>query len=216
MPETGLLWGSACIWVAFALPHPKKFPRSNFHVAWWREQCFSIPCSIKCRFGQGFAVLSSELGSLPSPLPRGGKVGKPSAPITLAGPEHPAGGLPVPRNISKMQKTAIQTTDVQPSSLVALGTHMSVAAGCRAWSPSRMSPHHRGAGTPLLCKCPKAEPWRGLMPRVVAVKDTSQGLSLFPCGTTFFSLKFYEYSFSCKIPSIAVPIRYSYKDKNPL
>lgn len=126
--------------------------------------------------------LSSELGSLRSCLARGGKVGNPSASITLAGPQHPAGGLPVPRNTSKNQnicKTAtIQTSNIYPGFLVALQNPISLEVGFRGWSQSRMSTCHRGAGTPLCCEHPKAEPWRWLMPHVVTVKDMGQGLSL--------------------------------------
>lgn len=182
-------WASAAqIWVAFSLPHPRKCPRNNFRVRQLREQWFFICCSIKCRFVQDVGVsacrqwLSSELGSLRSCLARGGKVGNPSASITLAGPQHPAGGLPVPRNTSKNQnicKTAtIQTSNIYPGFLVALQNPISLEVGFRGWSQSRMSTCHRGAGTPLCCEHPKAEPWRWLMPHVVTVKDMGQGLSL--------------------------------------
>lgn len=172
--ETGLPQRSAQIWVAFSLSHPRKFPRNNFHVRQLRGQWFFICCSIKCRFVQDAGLsacrgwLSSELGSLRSCLARGGKVGNPSASITLAGPQHPAGRLPVPRNTSKNQKicknATIQTSNVYPGFLVALQNPISLEVGFRGWSQSRMSICHRGAGTSLCCEHPKAEPWRWLMP----------------------------------------------------
>ena len=187
--ETGLLWCSTWIQVAFSLPHSRKFPK-NIFSHWSRALCG----------------------------PAWPEVGKPSASITPTGPEHPAEGFPVPTNTSKKAKivenSTILMTNVYPSFLIALQIHISLETECRGWSLSRMSPCPRSVRTPPCCEHPEAEPWQWLMPHVVTVKDI-RPLSLCPRGIGFFSFKFYEYSFSYEIFDIVVPARYFNMAKKP-
>lgn len=170
----------------FSFPAPGKSQRIIFMSRWLREQWFFTCCSIKCRcvWDRGVSLcgqwLSWELGLLWSCLAQGGE--------TLSLP-HPhwsrAPSRRAPSTQEYQQKAKIFAKKPHYSNHQLLGSPpKSYFLGSRVQRMVPVQDEHL--------------PWWWQMPHVVTVKDTSQGLSPFLCGTGFFNLKFYEYNFSCR------------------